>query len=83
MSIELKKNISVSDLAATLSLLSLKIAQLHSQIEGSLGKNFLLPKEKLMFTELYQLANINFVSDDPDLGKLYSGDEIKSLLSNT
>ena len=32
-----------------------------------------------MFAELYSLANKDFVSDDPDLGKLYGDDELEEI----
>lgn len=79
MSYGIKENITVGDLTATLSLISLRIAQLHSHIEVYRGDDFLSPKEKLMFAELYRLANKDFTSDESDLGKLYGDEELEKI----
>lgn len=73
MSNILKPNTSINDLVKSLSLSSLKIVKLKDSLKDSL-----VPEEQLMFYELYEIVNRHFVSDDPDIGKLYSDEEINA-----
>jgi len=72
----LKEDATVENMASTLALISLKIAQFTSKVEVYKGDDHLSPSEKVKLYDLYRLANRHFTGDDSDIGKLYSDEEM-------